>query len=97
MLISIGKDRKIRITDLGYQQSLSELAIENYDPECMEYDTENKRLFIASSAGELFHYLLTEKSPVLLRNIQFGSQSIIKGLTVDNSRNYVFACKGAII
>lgn len=91
-IFTIGKDKKLKVTDLGYQQTHTDISVGNYELQCLHFEEESQKLFIGNGAGELYYFGFTAKTPVLIKEIQLGSVSIVKGIAMDITRNYVFTC-----
>ena len=57
-----------------------------------EYDPENQRVFILNGTGSLFIYSLAEKPPKLVKQVDTGSTGILRDLSIDYGRGYIFTC-----
>lgn len=101
-ILSVAEDKKFKVADLSYQEAQAGTSSSHVDiqPDMaplknLEYDEENQRVFILSGSGQLFIYSLTEKPPKLVRESETGSKSVLRDLSVDYVRNYIFTCTPA--
>lgn len=53
-------------------------------------DKEYKRLFVTNRSGIIFIYSITSTAPELLTSVFTQQQGVIRGLALDNVKNYVF-------
>jgi hypothetical protein len=91
--MTIGKDHSLKITDLGYQKTHTDVAIGSHELTYMLYDSETQRIFIGNGAGVLYIFGTEGKSPILLKEVNLENTSIIKGLTFDSTKSFIFSCK----
>ena len=56
----------------------------------LEYDIDNKRIFLTNEIGQLSVYTTTTFPPTLLRNLQTSSLSCIRAYFLDNKNDLVF-------
>jgi hypothetical protein len=61
----------------------------------LEYDPDNQRVFILNDTGAVFIYTLAEKPPKLVKQVDTGSTTTLRGLSIDYARNYIFTCTDA--
>ena len=91
-LFSIGNDKKLKVTDLNYQKTHTEIVAGYHPLTCLQYDVESKRLYVTNTAGELFIYSVMDKAAGLVKQMILGSVTALRGLAIDFPRNYVFSC-----
>ena len=101
-VFSVSEDKKFKITELSYQEAHTgkDEPIKSVDMQVgtaplkgLEYDAENQRVFILNDAGSVFIYTVAEKPPKLVKQVDTGSPSTLRGLSIDYARNYIFTCK----
>jgi WD40 repeat protein len=56
---SCGSDKKIRVSEVNYQESIAECTIGNHGYTNLVYDRKNIRLFITNEVGVVFIYTTT--------------------------------------
>eukprot|EP00826_Nyctotherus_ovalis_P036083 TRINITY_DN3170_c0_g1_i14.p1 TRINITY_DN3170_c0_g1~~TRINITY_DN3170_c0_g1_i14.p1 ORF type:complete len:266 (+),score=83.40 TRINITY_DN3170_c0_g1_i14:989-1786(+) len=91
-ILSVAEDKKFKVADLSYQEAQADIQPDVAPLKNLEYDEENQRVFIISGSGQLFIYSLAEKPPKLVRESETGSKDVLRDLSVDYMRNYIFTC-----
>ena len=56
----------------------------------LEFDKDNKRIFLTNEIGELSVYSLKHFPPILVRNLQTSSLSSIRAFHIDRTNGYIF-------
>ena len=92
LIFSVAEDKKFKITDISYQESHTDIQVEAAPLKGLHYDPENQRVFILNATGSIFIYTLAEKPPKLVKQVETGSNGMLRDICIDYSRGYIFTC-----
>jgi WD40 repeat protein len=90
-IYSCSTDKKFIISDITYQDSLTEVANDKYGFTNMVFDKKNERIFLTNEGGLVSVYSVNTFPPTLLNTVATSSKGSIRGFHVDYKKFYIFS------
>jgi WD40 repeat protein len=88
-IYTCSSDKKFIVSEINYQESLTEVTTGSHGFTNMICDKKNDRLFLTNEVGVVFVYS-TSFPPTLLTSVQTASKSSIRGFNIDYKKFYIF-------
>lgn len=89
-IYSCSSDKKFIISEINYQESVTEVATGSHGFTNLVYDRKNERIFLSNEVGVVSVYSVSTFPPTLLSSVQTNSRSSIRGISVDYKKYYIF-------
>jgi hypothetical protein len=89
-IYSCSSDKRFVVSEINYQESVTEVTVGSHGFTNMVCDKKNERLFLTNEVGVLFVYSISTFPPTLLTSVQTSSKSSIRGLYIDYKKFYIF-------
>jgi hypothetical protein len=89
-IYSCSSDKKFIVSEVHYQQSVSEIANGTHGFTSLIHDKKNERMFLANEGGAIYVYSISGYEQNLLNLVQTSSKSPIRGMHVDYKKLYIF-------
>lgn len=70
----------------------ADIPVGDFPLKNFHYEPENKRLLIINGNGEIFIYSLAEAMPVLIKQVETGSDGVLRDICVDPLTNRIYTC-----
>jgi WD40 repeat protein len=83
-------DKKFIVSEINYQESVTEVATGSHGYTNLVYDRKNERIFLTNSVGVVFVYSVNTFPPTLLSSLQTSSRDSIRGFHIDYKKFYMF-------
>jgi WD40 repeat protein len=89
-IYSCSSDKKFIVSEINYQESVTEVTSGSHGFTNLVCDKKNERLFITNEVGVLFVYSISTFPPTLLTSVQTSSKSNIRAIHIDYKKFYIF-------
>jgi WD40 repeat protein len=89
-IYSCSSDKRVIVSEINYQESVTEVTVGSHGFTNMFCDKKNERLFLTNEVGVLFVYSISTFPPTLLTSVQTSSKNSIRGLYIDYKKFYIF-------
>ena len=89
-IYSCSSDKKFIISEINYQESVTEVTTGSHGFTNLNYDRKNERIFLSNEVGVISVYSVSTFPPTLLCSVQTSSKSSIRGMTIDLKKYYIF-------
>lgn len=89
-IYSCSSDKKFIVSEINYQESVTEITTGSHGFTNLIFDRKNERLFLTNEVGVVFAYSISTFPPTLLTSVQTSSKSSIRGLYIDYKKFYIF-------
>jgi WD40 repeat protein len=90
-IYTCSSDKKFIVSEINYQESVTEVTTGSHGFTNMVFDKKNERLFLTNEVGVVFVYSVNTFPPTLLSSVQTSSKSSIRGFHIDYRKFYIFA------
>ncbi len=87
---SCSSDKKVIVSEINYQESVTEVANGSHGFTNLVCDKKNSRIFLTNEVGVVSIYSFAQFPPSLLTSVQTSSKSSIRALNVDYRKMYIF-------
>jgi len=58
-IYTCGSDKKLKVSEVNYQEAIAEVTVSNYGCTNLVYDRKNHRIFVTNEVGSVFVYYTT--------------------------------------
>lgn len=89
-IYSCSSDKKFIVSEINFQESITEVTIGSHGFTNLVCDKKNERLFLSNEVGVVFVYSYSTYPPTLLNTIQTSSKESLRGIHVDYRKFYIF-------
>jgi WD40 repeat protein len=89
-IYSCSSDKKFVVSEINYQESVTEVTTGSHGFTNLLSDKKNDRLFLTNEVGVVFVYSVSTFPPTLLTSVQTSSKTSIRGLYIDYKKFYIF-------
>ena len=89
-IFSCSSDKKFIVSEINYQESVTEVATGTHGFTNLVADKKNSRLFLTNEVGVVSIYSNSSFPPTLLTSVQTSSKTSIRALHVDYKKMYMF-------
>ena len=89
-IYSCSSDRRFIVSEINYQESVTEVTTGSHGFTNLVADKKNYRLFLTNEVGVVSIYSNKAFPPTLLTSVQTSSKVSIRALHVDYKKMYVF-------
>lgn len=89
-IYSCSSDKKFIVSEINYQESVTEVANSSHGFTNLVSDKKNSRIFVTNEVGVISVYSIASFPPVLLTSVQTTSKTSIRALHVDYKKMYIF-------
>jgi WD40 repeat protein len=89
-IYSCSSDKKFVVSEINYQESVTEVTTGSHGFTNLVSDKKNERLFLTNEVGVVFVYSVSTFPPTLLTSVQTSSKTSIRGLYIDYKKFYIF-------
>ena len=90
-IYSCSSDKKFVVSEINYQESVTEVTTGSHGFTNMTCDKKNERLFLTNEVGVIFVYSISTFPPTLLTSVQTSCKTSIRGLYIDYKKFYIFS------
>ncbi len=90
-IYSCSSDKKFVVSEINYQESVTEVTTGSHGFTNMLCDKKNERLFLTNEVGVVFVYSVSTFPPTLLTSVQTSSKTSIRGFYIDYKKYYIFS------
>jgi WD40 repeat protein len=94
-IYSCSTDKKFIISEINYQESVTEVTTDKYGFTNMMFDRKNERLFLTNEGGFVSVYTVNTFPPSLLNTVPTTSGGSIRGLHIEYRNFYIFTGSAA--
>lgn len=89
-IYSCSSDKKFIVSEINYQESVTEVANASHGFTNLLCDKKNNRIFVTNEVGVVSIYSIASFPPTLLSSVQTSSKNSIRALHVDYRKMYIF-------
>ena len=89
-IYSCSSDKKFIVSEINYQESVTEVTTGSHGFTNMLCDKKNERLFLTNEVGVVFVYSISSFPPTLLTSVQTSSKTNIRAMYIDYKKFYIF-------
>jgi WD40 repeat protein len=89
-IYSCSSDKKFIISEINYQENVTEVTTGSHGFTNLVYDRKNERIFLTNDVGVVSVYSVSTFPPTLLSSIQTSNKTSIRGLSIDYKKFYIF-------
>jgi WD40 repeat protein len=89
-IYSCSTDKKFIISEINYQESVTEVSNDKYGYTNMVFDKKNERLFLTNENGSVMAYSVNTFPPTLLNTVSTTSKGSIRGFHIEYKKFYMF-------
>lgn len=89
-IYSCSSDKKFIVSEINYQESVTEVANGSHGFTNLVCDKKNSRIFVTNEVGVVSIYSVAQFPPTLLTSVQTSSKNSIRAFHVDYRKMYLF-------